>query len=226
MNCLDVRRALGAEPGLRSAELDAHLATCPACARHAAELARFDQLLARALRVPVPAASLRTAAAAPRPRRYALAAGFAATAVLAGLLWSAYPREALAGALVTHMQHEPESWARTAVPATTAALAAATAGTGVSLDPSALQVSYAHRCLFRGRFVPHLVVQTAAGPMTVMVLTHERVAGRADFDEGGYRGVIVPASHGALAILAPAGVARATLDTALSRVAAAVRYAP
>ena len=34
-------------------------------------------------------------------------------------------------------------------------------------------VSYANSCVFRGHHVPHLVVQTEAGPVTVMVLVHE-----------------------------------------------------
>jgi len=224
MNCLDVRRVLGAEPARRSPEIDAHLGECAGCARHAAELARLDEVILRALRVPVPAARP-AAVPAPRPwHRIALAAGVAATAVLAGLVWSVYPREALATALVGHMHHEPASWARTDQPASPAALAAALSGSGVAIDPSAPRVSYAMSCLFRLRLVPHLVVQTDAGPMTVMVLTREHVSGRSDFDEGGYRGVIVPATHGSLAVLAPLDVTPAAVDAVLARVSAAVRY--
>jgi hypothetical protein len=63
-------------------------------------------------------------------------------------------------------------------------------------------VSYASSCAFRGHRVPHLVIQTASGPVTVMVLIHEQAAKLLPFDEGGYRGVIVPVSgHGALAVL-------------------------
>ena len=38
--------------------------------------------------------------------------------------------------------------------------------------------------------VPHLVVQTEMGPVTVMVLVHESVAKPVPFEEQGYRGVI------------------------------------
>jgi hypothetical protein len=226
MNCLDVRRALGAEPSRRNPELEAHLGGCAACARHAAELERLDGVILRALRVAVPQqARLAHVAPTPRqPRLWALAAGLAATAVLAGVLWSVYPREALATALVGHMAHEADSRVRTDVAAPPAAIAAALAGSGVSIDPTAPRVTYAMSCLFRLRHVPHLVVQTDAGPMTVMVLTREHVSGREDFDEGGYRGVIVPARHGSLAVLAPAGVAPASVDAALARVMAALRY--
>jgi hypothetical protein len=63
-------------------------------------------------------------------------------------------------------------------------------------------VSYASSCEFRGHHVPHLVIQTDSGPVTVMVLVHERVSKPVQFDEQGYRGVIVPvAGHGSIAVL-------------------------
>ena len=44
------------------------------------------------------------------------------------------------------------------------------------------------------------------GPITVMVLVHDSVAEARPFDEGGYRGVIVPVpGHGSLAVLAKGG---------------------
>jgi hypothetical protein len=95
---------------------------------------------------------------------------------------------------------------------------------GVALDPAAAQVSYAQSCLFRGWYVPHLVVQTPAGPMTVMVLTHERALVPVQVDEGGYRGVIVPAPRGAFAVLAPAGTDAAAIDAVVARLMRAVRY--
>ena len=64
-------------------------------------------------------------------------------------------------------------------------------------------VSYARSCLFRAHHVPHLVVQTEMGPVTVMVLAHESVSRPERFDEQGYHGVILPvAGHGSLAVLA------------------------
>ena len=79
------------------------------------------------------------------------------------------------------------------------------ARSGVRLAPDAGLVSYAHSCWFRGNYVPHLVFQTHAGPVTVMVLTDEHVARPVGFDEEGYGGVIVPADRGALAILSRGG---------------------
>jgi hypothetical protein len=50
--------------------------------------------------------------------------------------------------------------------------------------------------------VPHLVVQTPSGPVTVMVLVHQAVRTSMRFDEQGYRGTIVPVpGHGSIAVL-------------------------
>jgi len=53
MNCLEFRRAVGAEPGLDGPGLAAHRAQCPACARYQRELQDMDRLLGRAMRVDV-----------------------------------------------------------------------------------------------------------------------------------------------------------------------------
>ncbi len=102
------------------------------------------------------------------------------------------------------MRGEPQAWRRTEVPVPGSKLGdvlrdshlrlAAEGGAGI--------VSYASSCEFRGKHVPHLVIQTEAGPVTVMVLVHERMSKPVQFDEQGYRGVIVPVSgHGSLAVL-------------------------
>jgi hypothetical protein len=228
VNCLELRRALGAEPGRRTPELAAHLAACAACARYAADLARLEVTLRRALEIPVPAAGARPAAAAPvpgaRPRWLALAASIVGVALLAGTLWTLYPREALATALVVHMAHEPGSRQASDVAVPPGALAYVLQRSGVALAPDAPLVSYAESCWFRGWYVPHLVVQTPDGPMTVMVLPHERVRAPTVAEEGGYRVVIVPAARGSIAVLTAGPVSAARVDAIVARVAAAVRF--
>lgn len=164
----------------------------------------------------------------PRLRALALAASVAGVAVLATLLWTGVPGETLAGAVVGHMSHdEPEAWhPNPAVPAS--ALAYVLGRAGVRLEAGAPEVTYAQSCFFRGNFVPHLAVRTPNGIVTVLVLPDERADGRMEFAEGGYRGVIVPAARGALAVLTRDGagehVDTATLDAVATQVAAAVRY--
>lgn len=232
MNCLELRRTLGADPGHRTPELETHLAECAACAKYAADMTRLEATLRRALEVPVPPAGARPAAAAvpvaraarPRARWLALAASLVGVVVLSATLWSLYPREALATALVAHMAHEPQSRQRTDVPVAPGALAYVLHRSGVALDPQAPLVSYAQSCWFRGWFVPHLVVQTPDGPMTVMVLPHERVGTPTMVDEGGYRVLIVPAARGSIAVLTEGPVPAASIEAIVTRIAAAVRF--
>jgi len=223
MNCLELRRALGAEPSRRTLEIEAHLAACPGCAAHAEELASFDRLLLRALQVPVPATAARVPTGVPRRSWLALAASIFGAAILGAGLWTFYPREALASAVVGHMAHEPESW-ETTKPVPASELAYVLGRAGVQLAPDAPEVTYAMSCWFRGWHVPHLVVHTANGPMTVMVLRHEKVTARQAFDEGGYRGVIVPAGRGAFAVLAKTSATAADIDVVADRLSRAVRF--
>jgi hypothetical protein len=121
------------------------------------------------------------------------------------------------------MAQEPQAWKVTESAVPSAKLQAVVTAAHMKLLPSGGLVSYANICEFRGHEVPHLVVQAASGPVTVMVLVHESVRSPVDFDEGGYRGVIVPvAGHGSIAVLTRSH----TLDAAaVDRIAASVRAA-
>jgi hypothetical protein len=132
-----------------------------------------------------------------------MAASVLVALIAAGSLWIAAPHASLAAAVVAHMAGEPDAWARTDVPVPPDALGPVLAAAHMALDPAAGTVSYAQSCPFRGHHVPHLVVQTDMGPVTVMVLVHESVTKSEPFDEEGYRGVIVPLpGHGSMAVLA------------------------
>jgi hypothetical protein len=57
------------------------------------------------------------------------------------------------------------------------------------------------RCVFEGYVVPHLVVRTARGPVTVLLLRHRSVSERVQVAEQGYTGIVLPAPHGSIAIV-------------------------
>jgi anti-sigma factor RsiW len=220
MDCTQYRRSILADPLHPSAEMRAHGATCHECAEYTARLLRFESRLDRALRVGI--AEPHDAKAAPsavilpfqpvrsrtgeprrlRRRAWAIAASVLAGAVIAGALWLGSPGSSLAADVVGHMAEEPDAWARTDIPVPEPKLNKVLSEAHVQLKPSAGLVSYANSCPFRGRVVPHLVVQTQTGPVTVMVLSHEPVKHSTRFDEQGYRGMIVPVpEHGSLAVL-------------------------
>ena len=222
INCAEYRRAVLADPRDADAELARHRESCAECSAYTERLLRFEGKLARAMRVsPRDAVAPGGAAfggAGPadavviplRPRRQrvprrwlAMAASVLLGLGIAGGLWLAAPHTSLAAAVVAHMAGEPQAWARTNLPVPAPELDFVLRNTHMRLRPDAGIVSYAQSCAFRGYRVPHLVVQTGMGPVTVMVLVHESVSKPARFDEGGYRGVILPVSgHGSLAVLA------------------------
>jgi hypothetical protein len=52
--------------------------------------------------------------------------------------------------------------------------------------------------------VPHLVVQDESGPIMLLLLPREHIGKEVRFSEGGFSGVILPAPHGSVAVLAQA----------------------
>jgi Protein of unknown function (DUF3379) len=220
MDCANYRRSMMVDPRDRDPALSEHRAVCHDCNLYTERLLRFESRLERALGVSVPAqgqsaAKAGTARAAPyrggwadrrgwgsRKGWLAMAASVLLAVVVAGGLWLSVPKSSLAADVVTHMAGEPQAWRRTDEPVPMPSLEDVLRNSRLRLGAGAGIVSYAASCEFRGHRVPHLVVQTESGPVTVMVLVHEHVPKSVQFDEQGYRGVIVPVpGHGSLAVL-------------------------
>lgn len=215
MDCGRYRSALLADPHDDQPSLRDHAQSCRECALYTHRLRLFEDRLGRAFRAPLTARAPGQHAAArapadasrtPRRRRprlgwLAAAAGVLLALALAGGAWLVAPGRSLAAEVVGHMAGEPGAWNRTeAVPA--AALDAVFAASHLERNSDAGLVTYASSCVFRGHRVPHLVLQTDQGPVTVMVLTEESVRRRVHFDEQGYRGIIVPVpGRGSIAVL-------------------------
>jgi hypothetical protein len=208
MEHTDYRAAMLADPNTTDAELRAHREACAECREFTERLLRFESRLERALRVDIPpkAAVLPFAPKAGHdaraPRRWmAIAASVLLGVAVAGGVWLTLPQQSLAAAVVAHMAGEPEAWQRTEAVADSE-LNNVLKDSKLRLKPDAGVVSYASSCSFRGHRVPHLVVQTPSGPVTVMVLVHESVRKPMQFEDEGYRGTIVPvAGHGSIAVL-------------------------
>jgi hypothetical protein len=225
--CTAYRRALLSDPRELPEELLTHGRECADCTAFAERAARFEARLEGAMRlnctqdraaaagseadvIPLRRdaagvgvhAAARVPTPAGRSRWFAVAATFALAAATLGLLWIAVPRTSIAGDVVTHMADEPAAWAVTDAAVSAAQLDAVLRDTHMRLEQGAGVVSYASSCEFRGHLVPHLVVQDASGPVTVMVLVHESVRTPVEFDEQHYRGVILPVpAHGSIAVL-------------------------
>jgi hypothetical protein len=240
MNHTEARLLIGADPHSPSApELAEHLANCPECAQFQREMVTLDDNIRKALeQAPLTAAAapVATAPASVTPiasaratkqgkpanvwSGWALAASVAVASVL--VIWALRPSDTLAHELVAHVEYESTSWS-SKEPAPTAAVNATLAKAGVALDMSSDKVMYAHSCYFRGHFVPHLVVSTAKGPITVIILPEEKVKRRTNFHEDGMSGVIAPAPRGSIAVLA---LGNENVDAVAQQLQQSVKWLP
>jgi hypothetical protein len=212
------RMRIGADPRSSDPELREHRESCGECQLYTERLLRFESRLERALRVDVRAQTRRPASW----RWMAMAASVLLGVVVAAGIWAVLPGASLAADVVAHMREEPQAWRRTDVAVPDAELNDILRESNLRLGAAAGIVSYASSCAFRGHQVPHLVVQTPSGPVTVMVLVHESVSRLTQFDEQGYRGTIVPMpGHGSIAVLMQNPGAAQARD--LQRIAAQVR---
>jgi hypothetical protein len=221
--CIDFRQAIGAEPKRRDPALSRHRLECRSCNQYALGIEQLDRALSLALAVPVPEGLAHRvvlrAGSGPRWPRFglALAAGVAllAIGVALGARWARGPASfdpaTLANDVMAHAHHEPESWTPMLQPVALARLRGVLERSEIELlDQARLgPVSYATTCRFRGRDVPHLTVQSVAGPAMVLLLPQQRLAQELPLAEDGLRGVIVPVGAGSIAIVAadPAAVA-------------------
>jgi hypothetical protein len=196
VNCLEFRRHVGAEPFSSDPAVAGHRAACPACARHQDELQAMDRLLGKAMRVDFQEGSDRSS----RRRWYAMAASLLAGVLVAATLWISYPAPTLADEVIGHVLHEPGAWTM-AEELPPGAVAEVLDSSGARLRDDAGPVTFAKRCFFDGHWVPHLVVQTGAGPVTVFLLGHREVAAATRIDEHGFSAVVVPAPRGSIAVV-------------------------
>jgi hypothetical protein len=201
MNCTHARLLLGAEPHSAAPELAAHLAGCSACTTFRDEMRALDARIARALEQPPQLAPARRPQRPVPWRQWAMAASVLLAGVLLTAVWLLRPSDTLARDLVAHVQNEPDSWFATEQ-VSAQGIGDALHRSGVAIDLTSDRVTYAQSCWFRGHYVPHLVVQTAQGPATVLLLRHEQVPGPRTFREDGMNGIIVPADKGSVAVLA------------------------
>ncbi|HUQ08967.1 MAG TPA: DUF3379 family protein [Steroidobacteraceae bacterium] len=217
VDCSHARLAIGGDPRNLSAEVEGHVSGCPACRKFRDEMLAMEGRLEAALQLPLH--RFRDAKKSHAPRRYALAASLLIAVLLGGGAWLFQPRPALADQVMEHVRHEAGSWAlqRRLAPDE---IAAVLARAGVHFD-SSMPVVYASPCPFRGHVAPHLVLQTAQGPVTVMLLSHEKIAARESFEEQGYQGVLLPAGEGSVALLTRGG---GVPETTEAEILSAVRW--
>lgn len=223
MNCLEFRRRIGAEPGLQDAAGSEHRAGCATCARYQDQMRAMDTMIGRALRVDLPprGAAARAGSSGWLERRwYALAASLLLGVAVAATLWVSFPAPSLAAEIIDHVLHEPDAW-NSEQALTAEEVASAFGPNGLRLKAAAGEVTYAVRCWHKGHWVPHLVVRTASGPVTVLLLAHREVQAAVPLEDAGFSGVVLPAPRGSIAIVGRGNVDR---DEIARQVFAAVEW--
>lgn len=200
MKCHEVQTLLGAEPHSSESMMLEHIASCATCSEYRQEMLRMDALIRRALTIPVDAPA-KAPIRAPRYAGWQIAASLLASIAIAGSLWVASTQDSLAEQLVAHAEHEAFAIVPTDERVNSQQVNDVLSSAGIALKDQA-EVSFAETCDFGAHRVPHLVVQTDEGPVTVLILAHEEPRQSVqEIDEDGYEGVIMPAPRGVIAVL-------------------------
>jgi hypothetical protein len=165
-------------------------------------------------------AEARRRTAVVRPRWASLVGSVLAGAVVGAWLWSGGQGNSLGDDVLSHLEDEAAALGA-GDPAPAEAVSRVLEQAGIRLRPGAGEVVYARTCRFRGRSVPHLVLQSEDGPVTVLVLRDEPMPAAGSFTGSGFSGRIEPAGPGSIAVVAAAG---ADLERIAAQVRAAVEW--
>ena len=212
MNCDQYREAIAANPTFDGGA--GHLSECEACQAYRKEMLELDEAIGRALAIDVPELAVPdlpeidagNVVALPRRRWSAPAMlAMAATVVLAAfigiqMLATGPQHESLADQLLAHLEHEPYALRVTDVPVSDARLAAVVPANVADVDHGAGLITYAQSCVINGREVPHLVIQGEHGPVTLLLMPHEKVAAPESFTGDHIKGIILPVGDGSIAL--------------------------
>ncbi len=220
MNCLEYRRQRSAEPASRAAPLLAHERDCPACSAFARRQSDLEAPLAQALQIEVPeglaSRILLARSLAQRDQRrawyrhaYALAASMLLVLGMTARLWLAGP--SLEQAVLAHVHDELQHLTeQRKVSAADVNLVMADFNRQVHAGLGT--VHYAGRCAIRRHPGAHLVVAGERGPVTILYMQGEKVAGRVMFEDARFAGILVPAGDASFAIVGERGESLETVE--------------
>jgi predicted anti-sigma-YlaC factor YlaD len=219
MSCLDVRRALLADPGRIAANESAHLLTCEACRRYAAEAAARERLIDHALHVPLPPGFERRLLEVRRRRPIGRLRGTIA-AVLAALVIAAIAAIAqddpLALAGIDFVVRDEAETILAATGGDARALWRVAAELGLALPVGLGEIRYVGTCPFAGSTAHHAVLRTPAGKVTLLLLPDRPLASRVTANDRGLAAAVRPAGRGSIAIVTDSARELARTESLLS----------
>jgi len=234
MTCLEFRRILLTDPGIVDPEFARHRRDCHDCADTVERSAHFERRLREAVAIDVPEnlasrillkQSFEAHAEGPwwRTRRaYALAASMLLMVGLVTLaLTSQLEQRRLSEEFVALVNGAPDALAASK-PVSSGDISAALRPVGLDLEGEIGNVTYAGRCLVRGKLSGHIVVQGDTAPVTVFLIRERLVTDRATIRSDHYNGIVLPQGSGTIAIVSTPGEA---LEKVEARVRSAIRWA-
>jgi hypothetical protein len=222
MNCLDFRRVILVNPRQLEAAAQAHTLECVGCREFLERQREMDTELFGALQIAPPdgLADRVLVARGLRPgnrnRWYAIAATLVlATAV--GLMVRPFFGDAVGREAIAHVAHEPESFTEVQAIGSDM-LPAMLAQQGMKAVQALGQVTYSQLCPMAGQKAQHLVVRTATGPVTLLLMS-EDVGGRSRSvtERDGMAAITLPAARGTIAIVAASLGQALAIEKALAR---------
>ncbi len=221
MNCEDYREAIAADPSESFTGGAEHTAACEACSAYRAEMRVLDDTIAKALAIDVPELKIpelppigeddenvvnmpfRRAPKITTPAWIGIAASFALAAIIGVQFVGGGPGsdQLLAEEVLAHVDHEPWALKVTDVSVSDERFASVVNPTIGTMDRNVGLVSYAQSCIINGNTIPHLVIQGAKGPVTLLLLPDEMVHGAVPLVGESVNGVILPHGDGSIAII-------------------------
>ena len=216
INCMEVRRILGAEPHRRDPELMQHCQACAGCAAFMQQMLELDARLKPVLEIDVPEGLearivLSTAFRSERRPAYPWLAAAAVLVLAAGLgfgAWRMYPRQSempLAEAMVQHVIQQSPAIA-SSTPVDAAAVNSVLERVGARLQGSMGTITYAVTFSMHNHMGAHLVMMTPHGAVSLLLMPRVHVDKRMQMDTQGYHCMIEPMGRGSIAIVASAGM--------------------
>ena len=219
MNCEDYKQAIAAEPSTSANDVVEHVATCESCSAYQAEMQAFDRNIAGALAINVPEMKIpelppieddnvvnmpfERRGRVSTPAWIAIAATFALAAIIGMRFVDTGPGVdySLADEILAHIDHEPGAFQVTNVAVTDERYSQVVNPSVGTMDRNVGLITYAQSCVINGKTIPHLVIQGKRGPITLLLMPDETVAGASTIMGESVNGVILPVGNGSIAII-------------------------
>ncbi|TCV92812.1 uncharacterized protein DUF3379 [Luteibacter rhizovicinus] len=224
MNCLEFRRRITAEPHSHDPELLAHRDECAQCMAFWQRAQRFEDELAEAMAVPVPAGladrillaqatGVRRQQVVRRRGWMALAASVLIAVGGGTVMWKQAQAGSLPALAVAHMPIERAALALTQpIGETMVVEGFAERGTQMR-GPMPAGVTYVHDCQVGPYKAVHVVTRVDDQPVVALYMPGKMIDKSDDFSRDGWTGREIPLNNGTLVVLAQNANPRA-LDAA------------